>query len=523
MPALDRTGELIPAIGYIRVSMAREEMISPELQESAIKTWAKQNRRTIVKWVVDLDATGRNFKRKIMKAISYIEDGTAKEIAVWKYSRFGRNRHGNAVNLERVERVGGQLESATEQVDARTAVGRFQRGMLFEVAAFESDRAGEQWKETHEWRRSNGLPSAGKPRFGYTWYPRKIYHPDGSVTLQQERYEPIPEAAPVIAELYRRYIAGDGGFDALARDLNAAGFTTVRGYRWWGESLRWFMDSGFAAGYLRVHSKDCRCEPYLAACPNHELVKPDPQPGAQPAIPPIIDAETWAAYKAKRELIRTVPPRARKAVMPLSGLSRCALCGGTAPRAIVKPYVYLHCANRHKRGPSACKGTRINYELAEKLLLEWLQRIAAEIHAASQGMAPPATHALAPKSQTARIDELAHQRDALERAVKKHMRVYALSEDDDPDGTLAKEYQETLRELRSEKVAVEEELGRLESERAATQEHADARETAVSVAAGLLEEWDSLGPEEINVLLRRIVRCVKIGPDRTLEPVPVWA
>lgn len=522
MPTLDPAGELIPAIGYIRVSMAREEMISPELQESAIKTWARQNRRTIVKWVVDLDATGRNFKRKIMKAISYVEDGTAKEIAVWKYSRFGRNRHGNAVNLERVERVGGQLESATEQVDARTAVGRFQRGMLFEVAAFESDRAGEQWKETHEWRRSNGLPSAGKPRFGYTWYPRKIYHPDGSVTLQQEHYEPIPEAAAAIVEVYRRYNAGDGGFDALARDLNAAGFTTVRGYRWWGESLRGFMDSGFAAGYLRVHSKDCHCEPYLGGCPNHELVKPVPKPGVKPAIPPIIDAETWAAYTAKRELVRTTPPRARKAVMPLSGLSRCGLCGGTAPRAIVKPYAYLQCANRHKRGRSACEGTRINYELAEKLLLEWLQKIATEIHAASYGVTLPATRALAPTGQLGRIDELVRQRDVLERAVKKHMRVYALSDDEDSDGTLAKEYQETLSELRSEKATVETELGRLELEQSAKQGQADARETAVSVAAGLLEEWDSLGAEEINVLLRRVVRCVKIGPDRTLEPVPAW-
>lgn len=53
---------------------------------------------------------------------------------MWKYSRFGRNDLGIAVNLARLENVGGQLESATEEIDARTAVGRFNRAILFDLA-----------------------------------------------------------------------------------------------------------------------------------------------------------------------------------------------------------------------------------------------------------------------------------------------------------------------------------------------------------------------------------------------------
>src|SRR5690606_40458984 len=79
---------------------------------------------------------------------------------------------------------GGELVSATEEVDAKTAVGRFTRGMLLEIAAFESDRAGEQWKETHELRRNLGLPATGGKRFGYRWHPRVLRSEEHTSELQ---------------------------------------------------------------------------------------------------------------------------------------------------------------------------------------------------------------------------------------------------------------------------------------------------------------------------------------------------
>jgi DNA invertase Pin-like site-specific DNA recombinase len=521
VPAFQQADDLIPAIGYIRVSLAREEMISPELQRASIESWARISGRRIVKWVIDLDATGRNFKRKIMKAISYIEDGTAKEIAVWKYSRFGRNRHGNAVNLERVERAGGQLESSTEQIDARSAVGRFQRGMLFEVAAFESDRAGEQWKETHNWRRANGLPSAGKPRFGYIWHPRKITNPDGSVTIQQERYEHNPSTAPIVAELYQRYVDGVG-FDTLAKELNTAGIFTLRGSKWWGESLRTYMDSGFPAGYLRVHSPKCHCDPYLTACPNHDLVKVQPAPGTDPAIPPIISDDLWRAYAARRAQIKATAPRARKVTTPFSLLSRCSLCNGAATRTTVGQYAYLHCNSRRRRGADFCTGVWISLKLAEAQLLAWLGEIAAGIEDAAEGEVAPLSPLAAGREKAPRVDELTKRREKLQRAVAKHMRTYALSEDDDPDGVLEKEYRSTLEDLREEKAEVEKQLVAVEAEQADQQARVDARAAAMPVIATLLEEWDTLAPENLNALLRQVVRCIKVKPGKLIEPVPAW-
>lgn len=105
-PPTGEDGE--PWLGYIRVSTWKEEKISPELQESALREWARRTgRRLIEPLIIDLDATGRNFKRKIMGAIERVEASEARGVVVWRYSRFGRNRTGNAVNLARLEAAGG--------------------------------------------------------------------------------------------------------------------------------------------------------------------------------------------------------------------------------------------------------------------------------------------------------------------------------------------------------------------------------------------------------------------------------
>ncbi|MFC5822514.1 recombinase family protein [Nonomuraea insulae] len=109
-----------------------------------------------------------------MKVIADIEGGRAKAILVRKHSRFGRNRTGNQLNLARVEKPGGELVSATEEVDARTVVGKLTRGMLFELAAFESDRAGEQWGEAFQNPLARGLPPLGTPSLGTSGGDRSV-------------------------------------------------------------------------------------------------------------------------------------------------------------------------------------------------------------------------------------------------------------------------------------------------------------------------------------------------------------
>jgi DNA invertase Pin-like site-specific DNA recombinase len=511
----DDIAGLTPAIGYIRVSMAREEMISPELQRASILQWAKASGHRIIDWVEDLDKTGRNFRRRVMGVIERVEAGEVGVIAVWKYSRFGRTRTGVPANLARVEKAGGQLISATEPVDARTATGRLQRGMIMEFNAFESDRAGEEWVAAHQWRRDHGLPSAGRGRFGYIWHPRKRYEPDGTIVLQEEKYIPDPALVPVIRDLYQRYVAGDP-YRSLTLWLNAEGHRTVRGALWTTKSVRRYLDSGFAAGYLRFHLHTCTEESFPHDCNAYELVR-------HPTLhhPVIISDELWEEYQQRREFTKGAAPRARTAAHPFTSLIRCGLCQGAARRNTSRAKARYTCMGRSEKGPSACEGTSMPEPDIENLVRARLGEVVEELDAEAEraGLAIPSQRHTDPSQR--RLEELGELLAKSDRAIVRHMRAYAVADDDDLDGMLEHAYQETLKELRGDKSRLSAERDQLR-QRVESGDPGAVRGAVVPVVVGLLEEWDTLEPARLNALLRRVVARVELLGGKQARVWMAW-
>lgn len=152
---------------YIRVSKAREEMISPENQEHACRALADREGLKVVEVVSDLDATGRDFvKRKVGYIIRGIEDGHWDVVVMWKWSRFGRHMLDSMINLRAIKDAGGKARAATEDFDDDTTLGRFTRDQMLLLAQLESDQIGDVWREAHARRERAGLPHSGFPRFG---------------------------------------------------------------------------------------------------------------------------------------------------------------------------------------------------------------------------------------------------------------------------------------------------------------------------------------------------------------------
>lgn len=499
-------------IGYIRVSTWKEEKISPELQEAAIRAWAaRTGRRLLEPMVVDLDATGRNFKRKIMSAIERVESGEARGIAVWRYSRFGRNRTGNSAALARLEAVGGELESATEPVDARTAVGELQREMIFAFGNFESNRAGEQWRETHEFRIKNQLPATGRPRFGYTWHPRRVPDPSmpGGWRLQEERYTLHPDFAPIAEEMYERKLAAPvpQGLNTIAHWLNEElAIPTTRGGLWHTSTIARYMDSGFAAGLLRMHDPECRCgygtNPNMSKCPNGRILF---VPGAQPKI---IEPDVWEEYKAHRAQSKKIPPRARKATYTLSGLTahgRCRYHMSHASDTVKGVQIRGHwlVCSRHKNvSKLACPGgINVKREQAEDEVFDWLGReqLAADIDAAPatpSDTAPPVDPRIAHQRERDWINrELKKVDDALDRLVEDN----ALNPEKYPSDSFARVRDKWL----GKKGALTKQLAEL-----GAVEALPARSDFREMIVGLLEEWETFKPIERNAMLRQLVRRV---------------
>jgi hypothetical protein len=512
-----------PWIGYIRISTWKEEKISPELQQAAIEAWALRTHRRIIEWIPDLDDTGRNFKRRIMTAIGMVEQGAARGIAVWKYSRFGRSRDGIALNLKRLEDAGGQLASATEEGDARTATGRLQRGILFEFAAYESDVRGEGWRETHDHRRTVlHLPATGRNRFGYLWTPRRVVDPASPTgwRLQEESYKAHPKQGPVMADRYRQYL-DEEPFRSLVLDLNAEGWRTARGGPWSEQTLIRYMDSGFCAGLLRVHNPECACSGEKRRnCMNSVFI-----PGAQEEL---ISADIWQAYEERRAAQRAIPPRARTPVYPLSGMLRCGTCRGSTPAASasigpagskqsVRGHAY-HCGRHTSMGAVGCPGVWARRADVEREVTAWLNREAAR----QVDAAPAAPHEARPSS-TDRRDQAAARRVTLQAEADRlaqALTTLRVQRAADPDDWGPGEYEAARDRIRGQQATVMAEL-----ESAATVETLPVRADFQARVVALAAEWDAYDYAQRNRILRRLIRRVvltRTDAGVTIDVHPLW-
>ena len=469
------------AVIYLRQSTYREESISLELQETAAREHAARQGYVVVAVEQDAGISGRTWKRPaVVRVMKMIEDREADVVVLWKWSRLSRRRLDWAVALDKIESAGGLIESATEPADTTTSAGRFQRGVLAEVAAMESERIGEMWKETLQRRIRSGVPGTGGDRYGY-------------IRVTNDTYEPDPSTAPVVAEAYRRYVEDEWGWTRLVRWLNGAGYTTITGAIWRPDKLRAVLDAGFAAGVLATGYRTGKLT-YL--------------PGNQP---PIIDRSMWDAYLARRALAprpaATVEPKS-----PLSGLMRCADCGSPM-RSISRS------ANVRGYGCSGYLDQRnLRYVTcsqhgAEEAVRAWIRDLADDINELA---------AVEAKTAARRVTSI-NDASAIDAQIRKRM---------DDLGIL------TIRYSKGEITALAYELAapRIEAEIESlrARERETGREAHINVDTralimSLAEDWDDLDNLERRTILSKLVKAVLVIPPRdsgrgrvTFRVVQAW-
>ncbi|WP_223230951.1 recombinase family protein [Microbacterium jejuense] len=347
------------ALGLVRVSMEKDGGTSPGIQRHAIQSWADANDVDVVAWVEGVDERKYSGSRedslwwpKLDDSIDRMESGDVDLILVWKFSRTARNRLKWAIALDRVDSTDGELIAVTEPVEAATASGKLFRGMTGEFNAYYADLMSESWKDTHMRRRRAGLTAEGGPRYGY------IKQPDGT-------YLPQPEEAQLLAQMYRRYLAGDG-FTKIVAWLNRSGHLTRNDRPWSRVTVTHLLDSGFGAGLLihRKVGKGGKRDWRIATATYH--------PGAHPAV--ITEAE-WTEYRGRR-LQAPEPSRVVAGKYMLTGLIFCGDCG--APMHVgnqgLKDYKCSRAAQQRD-----VPGMYMTRALVEQRVREWVSELAADV------------------------------------------------------------------------------------------------------------------------------------------------
>lgn len=354
------------AVIYLRQSVHREESISLELQEIACRDYCDRAGYSVVAVEADPGISGRTWNRPaVQRTMAAIEEGAADVVVLWKWSRLSRSRKDWALAIDRADIAGGKIESATEPIDTATASGRFARGVMTEYAAFQSEQIGEQWEEVRQRRLGLGLPASGRLPYGWVWA-------DGGIA-------PEPEQAPLVVEMYRRYLSGDGSA-LIAKWLNEQRVPAPNGGEWRRARPLTVMDSPIHAGLI----------PYRGAT----------FPGQHE---PIIDSETWAAYQAERESRREAGAKPREYAHLLSNLMICG-CGarmhGKGSVTGGKLYRGYMCGDTHKQHDGRAY---VSARAVEPLVVEWLLSFDPEVDTRRDA-----------SSDRARLDALNREQNALE-------------------------------------------------------------------------------------------------------------
>jgi site-specific DNA recombinase len=440
-------------------------MISPELQDTAIGDYCARSGYQITHRMEGLDESGSRARSRwwarLDAAVGMVESGDIEVIVVWKFSRTARHRLKWAVAIDRVETAGGRLESATEVVDVSTSTGRFTRGMLAELNAFEAERIGEQWKEAHARRVAMGLPSRGGSRFGYV--------------IDGGEYVPDPVTGPLLAAMYADYLRGVPA-GTIARRLNDAGVAVARsGGRWDSGRVLAVLDSGFGAGLI---SRGIRKAITWT-------------PGRHQAV---VDEDSWTAYREAREARRGQPSNSAPSYV-LSGLMRCGDCGAAMHATALgrHPGYGFICSAWAKKKIGRC--ITVSRAKAERAVLDWLQEIAGEVERRAATEAARTAAQLVARSD---VEELRRQILRIDDRLTKLTLGWT-------DGTVPDAAYTTAR---NELTARRAEL--------VTQAR-DAEETEgalvgpmVPVVEELLESWDEIAVAARRNMLKSLIRAVVI-------------
>ncbi|MFE9042478.1 recombinase family protein [Streptomyces sp. NPDC007818] len=414
---------------YVRVSKARADMISPELQVGHALTLARsENIDVIAEPIMDLGESGREFEERRIEEIKQMaRDQQFDVLILWIWSRFGRNLRESLQHLDALMDYGVEVRAAKEDFDGKTTIGRFAIAQMLNIAELESNQKADSWRDTFERRRNKGLPHSNRGRFGYyrcetcpKWqFGKKL---ETCPKCRNGILKVDPVTGPVLARLYRDYAAGIS-VRRLLVDLNRQGIRTFTDRPFTSGDLHAVLDSGFGLGYVR----------YLIPELSHQVVTNDDGTtkkkranrqrdvtaflyygGAHDAVidDPVECERIWDAYTKRRMAQSGQSFFSNRPRYSLSRHLRCSGCGGRMQTALrEKKYrrplvdglpnpldVTFRCANHIDSKSCPVNGTYVSLAVAEKWVLHWLDREAQMSEEEAEAI-------------TARIDALKTQSD----------------------------------------------------------------------------------------------------------------
>lgn len=188
-------------LGYSRVSRVGDRgdrLISPELQQTRIRSYADGHGIEVEMLAPELDVSGGTIERPILEqALERVDRGEAEGIIVAQLDRLSRAGIIDTHKLiERIEGAGGKLIAVAEAFDDTTPEGRMGRNIMLSLAELQLDRYKAGFKTVKRRAVREGIWPMPRTPVGYRLGEDRRLVPDEDAPKVRAAFEARADGAP---------------------------------------------------------------------------------------------------------------------------------------------------------------------------------------------------------------------------------------------------------------------------------------------------------------------------------------
>lgn len=360
-PVIQASPKRKRAAAYARVSRDTERLMNSVSAQAGYYSDLIQNEP---EWeyagvYLDCGISGTDISRRrgFQRMLADCEAGKIDIILTKSISRFARNTVDLLETVRHLKTLGIEVRFEKEQIYSLSKDGELMLSLMASFAQEESRSISENIKWGVRKRFQSGeIGTVNKHILGYRY------------DEEQRKYMIIPAEAETVRRIFDLYLEGRS-LRGIAKVLNEAGLTTVKGCRFTEASLNIMIHNEVYAGDIRrqkyfvqdlitknkVLNRGQLPQYYIAGC--HEAV---------------LDHKTWARVQEemKRRAAMANP------VYPFTGKIRCGICGRLFTRSKSstrgRNYVHWICRSKKEKGMN-CGSANFSEEELERITAQVLE------------------------------------------------------------------------------------------------------------------------------------------------------
>lgn len=318
---------------------------------------AKSQNVTIRKEYIDRHISGQTDQRpQFQQLMKDAKKGLFDIIYVYTIDRFSRNKYDIAKYKNELRKAGCKLISAKEYIPAGP------EGIILESVL---EGMAEYYSKELSRKVSRGM------------YESALKHrhiggvvPFGYILTKNKKYKPDPIKAPIVREIYERYVNGEPAVE-ICSNLNERGITTAYGLKFSKNSLNRILSN---PKYMGTYTYNRTYTDEITEQKKTELLE------FKNVIEPIISEELFMKAGQRMEKNKHTTKRNKnKPIVEflLSGKLFCGKCkapmtGDSGTSRTGNTYYYYTCSNKkNKRGKEACRSKSYPKEKLEEFIVSY--------------------------------------------------------------------------------------------------------------------------------------------------------